>query len=70
MRTKNDILQGSIGERITPEGSDMLIIIEVLVDIRDSLVEIEKRLTEIGGQFEDMGGEARMNMRIAEHNER
>ena len=43
---------------------DKIVILEAMLDIRDTFVEIEKRLTEIGGQVEDIGGEARMNTQI------
>jgi len=55
-------MNGCFG-KLNAERSDMGLVVEVLVDIRDSLVEIEKRLTEIGGEVEDIGGEARMNQR-------
>ena len=60
MRTKEKILEQVMDNLDV----DKIVILEAMLDIRDTFVEIEKRLTEIGGQVEDIGGEARMNMQI------
>jgi len=60
MRTKEKILEQVMDNLDV----DKIVILEAMLDIRDTFVEIEKRLTEIGGQVEDIGGEARMNTRI------
>ena len=60
MRTKKQILE-QVVEKLDV---DKIVILEAMLDIRDTLVEVEKRLTEIGGQVEDIGSEARMNMQI------
>lgn len=60
MRTKEKIINQVTGTLSV----EKIVMLEAMLDIRDTLFEIEKRLTEIGGQVEDIGGEARMNMQI------